>query len=313
MGGGLLMRARPYRVVSHHLKKSRFPWKYWLKDEADYRRVASRPSAFGANLGANSLGGAAAEPDRGERNVDLGWQIDLVGSSTDISDVTEFVGAGVLDDLAIIDGPQGKRCLAGSRFNACINAEEARTEAAKALPLLNGLARFNYMNHRQVEVGSVVWFLHEDGRFDTAVFVEGLEMRLRLGIPTVSVDGSTEADTSVGGRLTCAHKIANNRRLAEIAEILSGELSWQRLRIAFEKVTLLIGRSGKDAQALWQKGYATREEVVSFKANIQDPRHSGIDAVHGVADGEIKGIKMSIDGGFSFVVRLINTYIERQQ
>ena len=52
--------------------------------------------------------------------------------------------------------------------------------------------------------------------------------------------------------------------------------------------------------------------ITSFKANAQDPRHSGIEAVHGVPSGPLKGEKMTEEEGFGFVVRLLNTYLERK-
>ena len=68
---------------------------------------------------------------------------------------------------------------------------------------------------------------------------------------------------------------------------------------------------GKDDNALVKDGYATQPEITSFKANAQDPRHSGAEAVHGVASGPLKGEKMTEREGSDFVVRLLNTYLER--
>jgi hypothetical protein len=52
--------------------------------------------------------------------------------------------------------------------------------------------------------------------------------------------------------------------------------------------------------------------LTRFKANAQDPRHSGVNAVHGVLKGRLKGTKMTEKEGFDFVVRLLNTYLDRQ-
>jgi hypothetical protein len=60
-------------------------------------------------------------------------------------------------------------------------------------------------------------------------------------------------------------------------------------------------------------GYATQDELDRFKANVEDPRLSGLDAVHGVATGPgPKGAKMSEQQGFEFVTRLLNTHLDRQ-
>src|SRR5271166_1729472 len=59
-------------------------------------------------------------------------------------------------------------------------------------------------------------------------------------------------------------------------------------------------------------GYASAPELTRFKANVEDPRHSGVEAVHGVPKGPLKGEKMTEMEGFNFVVRLLNTYLEKQ-
>ena len=90
--------------------------------------------------------------------------------------------------------------------------------------------------------------------------------------------------------------------------MFSEEMSWQRSRNAFEKVNALVG---KGDNALVKHGYATQAELDDFKHNAQDPRHSGARAVHGVASGPLKGKKMTEVEGSGFVVRLLNTYLEK--
>jgi hypothetical protein len=68
---------------------------------------------------------------------------------------------------------------------------------------------------------------------------------------------------------------------------------------------------GKGDNALVKNGYATQSELDSFKANAQHPRHSGVNAVHGVPQGPLKGTKMTEKEGFAFVVQLFNTYLEK--
>ena len=103
-------------------------------------------------------------------------------------------------------------------------------------------------------------------------------------------------------------RIAADPKLAEILEALADEITWQRLRVAFEKIRALVGQGDN---GLVQHGYATQPELTRFKANIEDPRHSGLDAVHGVPKGPFKGTKMTEREGFDFVVRLFNKYVDK--
>lgn len=103
-------------------------------------------------------------------------------------------------------------------------------------------------------------------------------------------------------------RIATDPKLAGILEAIAAEITWQRLRVAFEKISALVGKGDND---LVKYGYATQSELTQFKANVQDPRHSGVDAVHGVPQtGPLKGTKMTESEGFDFVVRLLKKYLD---
>jgi hypothetical protein len=103
-------------------------------------------------------------------------------------------------------------------------------------------------------------------------------------------------------------RLVTDPKLADIVEVFSKEISWQRLRVAFERINALVG---KGDNALVKHGYATQAELTRLKANIEDPRISGPDAVHGVPRGPLKGQKMTETEGFDFVVRLLNAYLDK--
>jgi hypothetical protein len=49
-----------------------------------------------------------------------------------------------------------------------------------------------------------------------------------------------------------------------------------------------------------------------FKEYVEDPRHSGINAVHGILDkSPLRSMKMTGNEGFEFVVKLLNTYVAK--
>jgi hypothetical protein len=108
-------------------------------------------------------------------------------------------------------------------------------------------------------------------------------------------------------------KVIGDPKLEEIAQCFGSELSWQRLRVVFEKIGALIGKRVKgNENALVKARYASKDEIDRFKANVEDPRHSGIDAVHGIPQaGPLKGSKMTLTEGHEFVVRLFTDYLGR--
>jgi len=103
-------------------------------------------------------------------------------------------------------------------------------------------------------------------------------------------------------------RLVTDPKLTLVVGAFDEEISWQRLRVAFERVRDLVGSDN----ALVHHGYASAPELTRFKANVEDPRHSGVEAVHGVPKGPLKGEKMTEMEGFNFVVRLLNTYLEKQ-
>jgi hypothetical protein len=76
---------------------------------------------------------------------------------------------------------------------------------------------------------------------------------------------------------------------------------------------LIRERTNAGLAAARARGRKGGEEINRLKANMEDPRLSGLDAVHGVPIGpNPRGIKMSEQEGLEFIVRLLNTYLDRQ-
>jgi hypothetical protein len=185
--------------------------------------------------------------------------------------------------------------------------EQALPEATKALAVLNGLARLENPRHRIVELGDTY-------RHDGTVHHIRHPPRPRRGSlvqefqPPMLGPGLWSIPPTDAAALRRARIVADPS-LAEILEVFAApEKTWQKQRVAFEKIIALIG---KNENALVKHKYATSDEVTRFKKNVEDPRHSGIDAVHGVPTGPLKGTKMTEEEGFAFVVRLFNAYVDR--
>jgi hypothetical protein len=237
--------------------------------------------------------------------------IELNGEAVDIQRLESIAPAC---GCTIEPGPDAKLGWLGSaKSQGAKTPEEAEEEATKKLVLLNGLARLETPEHRNVGVGDAFF---QNGRIHYyQTEPDGTTPRKRKE-PAGSVIHRYESPLT-GGRFVPpidpadsqrrAH-IATDPKLAEIAEVFGEEITWQRLRVAFEKINALVG---KGDNALVKNGYATQEELTRFKANVEDPRHSGVDAVHGVHKGPLKGTKMTEGEGHDFVVGLLHKYLEK--
>jgi hypothetical protein len=234
------------------------------------------------------------------------WQFELDGEASDLLALRQLASAY---DCTIRPGPGDELWLGGARFDDISTSEQALEEAKKALIRLNGLARLENQKHRTVGLGNE--FL-QNGRMQYVKPPTGVRpLRSRVYISQPPVLGAElvtgpPVDPSVAQRRA---RIAADSKLAEILEALADEITWQRLRVAFERISALVG---KGDNALVKHGYATQPALTQFKANIEDPRHSGVKAVHGVPQGPLKGTKMTESEGFDFVVQLFNKYMDRQ-
>jgi hypothetical protein len=205
-------------------------------------------------------------------------------------------------------GPGGELWLGSDKFDDA-QPEQAREHASEILNTLNGLARLENYGHRPVTVGDD--FLKKNRQmhhFGEPRRRKRASIQQYFGPPSVDPFGPTP-ETDATRR---AARIASDRSLVEIVRPLADEVSWQKLRVAFERITALVGRSGHDDNALVSQGYATQSGLERFKANVQDPRHSGIDAVHGVHSGPLKGTKIIEKEGLDFVVRLLDNYLRKK-
>jgi hypothetical protein len=236
----------------------------------------------------------------------MAWKFELDGEGSDKLALRPLASAC---NCTIHPGPDARPWLGGTKFDGITTREQALEEARKTLALLNGLARLENPQHRPVNLGNE--FLQDR----LSHYIEPPTSRYR--VPRSEVYEYTSPLT--GGLVMPPVDPADERRrarivaepkLAEILEILAAEITWQRLRVAFEKISALVGNGDN---ALVKNKYATQDELTSFKANVQDPRHSGYNAVHGIPQtAQLKGTKMTELEGFDFIVRLFNTYVERQ-
>ena len=233
------------------------------------------------------------------------WLFELDGEASDLMALMPLASAC---NCTVRPGPDAQLWLGGARFDGISTSEKGLEEARKTLGLLNGLARLENQKHGTVGLGNS--FIR-GGRMEYVKPPNGsrpARSRVQIYQPPVlgaELVAGPPVDASLARRRA---RIVAEPKVAAILEVLADEISWQRLRVAFEKISALVG---KGDNSLVQHGYATQSELTQFKANIEDPRHSGRNAVHGVPQGRLKGTKMTESEGFDFVIRLFNKYVDK--
>jgi len=243
------------------------------------------------------------------------WKIELNGEANDILDLKQLAPCC---DCALVGAPDAQYCLGGPAFDQVTTAEQMEAKAEDVLTLLNGLARLERFEHRSVCIGERVYGPRGTGApsfYPTRAPKDARQPRSRVW--EFAPPGFHSSDTPIvkDNEFARRKRIVSDPALAEILTAIAGEITWQRLRFVVEQLGAAIsGRWDKSAwvNVLERDKYATRDEIKRLKENIEDPRHSGIDAVHGVSDKfPLRNVKMTEKEGFELVVRLLNTYVER--
>jgi hypothetical protein len=102
--------------------------------------------------------------------------------------------------------------------------------------------------------------------------------------------------------------MATDPKLRDIVAVLGEELSWHKLRLAFEKIWALLGNN---QQVLIKHKYATEAELDRFNDNAHDPRLSGTRALHSYRRPGPLSEAMTEADGLAFIVRLLSTYVDK--
>jgi hypothetical protein len=185
------------------------------------------------------------------------WLIELSGDQADIEELKKLAEVFQCD---IAPDHDGRWWLSDGGFDNLSSVDKVREKAIKVLRQLNGTARLRTNHFRPVQFVGVSQ-KRPDGtkaHFISAVFAA------QGGFPGGGDFGWTQR----------AQRIRDDPKLCEIVEALGDEITWQRLRVAFEKICALV--SGRPSSAAWDNAlvknrYATQDELVlqpDFSVNL---------------------------------------------
>jgi hypothetical protein len=243
------------------------------------------------------------------------WKIELYGEANDILDLKQLAPCC---DCALVMAPDFQYCLSGTAFDQVTTAEEIEAKAEDVLTLLNGLARLERFEHRPVAIGERIYAPRIAGAppfYQTRAPKSARQSRSMVSEFALPGHHSSDWPIEKGPEYECRKRMVSDPEIAGILRALADEINWQRLRVAFEKICALVTKSnskGKWDNGLVCLGYASQDELKRFKENAEDPRHSGMNAVHGVAGNPfLRTTKMTEKESFEFIVRLLNTYTKK--
>jgi hypothetical protein len=113
------------------------------------------------------------------------WAVRLVGGSWELAEIAlHFAG-----DIRVRHDADGWE-LTATRFDEADEAMAIRTLAGEMLALINGVARIRLDRPDPITLGNVRRY-REDGAKDVWAFPEAIRLRVRMGTPTITVNGVT--------------------------------------------------------------------------------------------------------------------------
>jgi hypothetical protein len=200
------------------------------------------------------------------------WRAYIEGDENDLQDLVELFPDG--DPSIGHEADSGYYISSASLEddNGAVNHEMA----AKLLTTINGIARVQSTAYRPVHLTGT--YRSPDGKQSVVILVDSIEVRARMGTPTILTDGVPQpAPESEGGRY---FKVAEaDTDAADIFRIMAAskrELDWIDIYKVWEIVEKTVG--GKNQVAA--KGWLTKSDIERLTASANHPEISGDNARH---------------------------------
>ncbi len=113
-----------------------------------------------------------------------GWFFQLQGEIVDLEQLATLFEPGALR----VTRQGGEFWMQSADVDALTNPQEAREAAESALKTLNGISAFRVEGTGRVSLGRAE-YLDASGRRNTFVFLQGIRSTMRMGIPSILING----------------------------------------------------------------------------------------------------------------------------
>ena len=187
------------------------------------------------------------------------WKIELSGEANDILGLKQLAPCC---DGALVAAPDAQYCLGGPAFDQVTTAEEMEAEVERVLTLLNGLARLERFEHRPVGIGERIYGPQRPGVplfYRTRAPKSARQPHSMVWEFAPPGHHSSDWPIEKGTDYDRRKRIVSDPDLVGILPAFADEITWQRLRVAFEKICALVSRSnskGRWDNSLVRLGYA---------------------------------------------------------
>ena len=199
-----------------------------------------------------------------------GWAVGLIGGEWELSEIAPHLGH-VYRLRREADGWE----LQAAEFERLNIAADIRTLATEIVGLINGVARVRLDSPRLLSVGNVPRY-RAGGAKDVWAFPEPVTLRIRMGTPTVLVNGVAATPRSWEPDILLA---ASDDRVKAVLAFMAIEPSWHGLYAAFDTIVSDKRTLGRHGIVRW--GAVTEKQLKAFTATANSYAAVGVQARHG--------------------------------
>ena len=226
------------------------------------------------------------------------WAVGLVEGDWELAEIApHFTGT-----IRVERRDDGWELTAG-RFQEAGEATAIRTLAGEMLALINGVARLRLDRPEPVSLGNVRRY-REDGTKDAWVFPEPIRARVRMGTPTILVNGVAVSPRSWEPDLELA---ARDARVQGVLAFLATGPTWHSLYAALDTVIRDPRTGRRDGVLQW--GGVTDADLRLFKETANSFSAVGVHARHGPGT-PTRRTAMNLGSGEELVGRIVERWLD---
>jgi len=226
------------------------------------------------------------------------WAVGLVGGLWELAEIApHFTG-----EIRVRDDADGWE-LTATRFDEADDATVVRTLAGEMLALINGVARIRLDRPDPISLGNVRRY-REGGGKDAFVFPEPARAKVRMGTPTIMVNGVTVSPRSWEPDIELA---ARDTKVQGALAFLGTVPTWHSLYAALDTV-LKDPRTGRrDGVKRW--GGVSDVHLRTFTATANSFSAVGVHARHGPGTPAPR-MSMTLEAGEDLVGRIVERWVD---
>lgn len=223
------------------------------------------------------------------------WFVELLGDGFDLEEFSSNFRCG----NCVAVERDGRTYLTGSCFQGFNDAALVRERARALLEIQYGTLILLQPNLRNPKLGHVD-LLHEDGRKDTFVFPEGVQVRMK-GSATITVSINGQPVLPSQSRAEELMNAFNGNPHLERAIRLWADSSrgWLQLYGVLEEVESAIGQTVNKA------GWTSRSQRSRFTQTANSAEAGGLKARHGLTRVDPPTSPMTLQEGTEFIHQLL--------